>query len=300
CLIDFDYAKVVNDWKPTFMKSVQHLKFDPNVVSYLESRTFSNLKMPPMLTPEDLGFFGPMSPATLPFTSPEILHQSHDTPHDLRHDLESFFWCMTFICITRNGPGGQRREELRSDFKGEITVKVKALRVVNYTLFSADIYTLWDNKAELFKNPTHFEKYIMPHFHTYFDPLKPLMERWWKILHLAHRYRMLETMHLFLQHELKLTSEALRSTKPTPENAEQTKKILEQRKEQLTKLRTAPSSTQAQQSDVEAGIPPSRQGTFDLSPSSGRIDHEESKYHGGEPPASPTPDTGRRMRPKLG
>ncbi|KAG6807929.1 hypothetical protein H0H93_000812, partial [Arthromyces matolae] len=219
--------------------------------------------------------------ATLPFASPEILMDlqmfpSEDYPstpfHDLRHDVESLFWCMTFICVTRNGPGGERREELRPDYKGADTVDVQKLRVVNYTLFSADTHTLWDNKVQLFRNRSHYEEYVMPHFHQYFEPLKPLMKRWWEILQLAHRYPMLETIHLLLEKELDSTSKVLQLIEPTPENAKRTKKILERRREVLMKLRTALTSPQAQQSDIEAGIPPSRQGTFDLSPSSGRIE----------------------------
>ncbi|KAG6848210.1 hypothetical protein H0H93_002277 [Arthromyces matolae] len=171
---------------------------------------------------------------------PNILSPSQDTPHDLRHDLGSFFWCMTFICITRNGPGGQRREELQADYKGEITEEFKMLRTVKCTLFSTDdVYTLWDKKTKLFVNTSHYEEFIMPHFHTYFHPLKPLMKRWWQLLQLAHEYPMLETVHVLLRNELETTKKALRSKEPTPEErVERTKKILEQRKEQLTKLRS--------------------------------------------------------------
>src|ERR1700684_2514021 len=32
--------------------------------------------------------------------------------HNAIHDLESFFWVLVYICLTRNGPGGKRRPEL--------------------------------------------------------------------------------------------------------------------------------------------------------------------------------------------
>ncbi|KAG6848664.1 hypothetical protein H0H93_015062 [Arthromyces matolae] len=184
---------------------------------------------------------------TLPFASPEILNENrlfpiqnipNQPPHDIRHDIESLFWCMTYICITRDGPGGKRRQELHSDNQDH-----SELQMVNYTLFSAEAPVLWDNKKELFLNPTHYEEYIMPQFHEYFEPLKPLMKRWWDILQLAHRNPMLETIHLLLRKELQSTTNQLEKTKVSDSDAQRTEKVLQQRKEELITLSTLPTLT---------------------------------------------------------
>src|SRR5258708_19796751 len=58
---------------------------------------------------------------TPPYTSGEILSDQryfHGHPHvfhDAVHDLESFFWVLVHICLTRNGPGGVRRDELKEE-----------------------------------------------------------------------------------------------------------------------------------------------------------------------------------------
>src|SRR5258708_39138540 len=59
---------------------------------------------------------------TPPYTSGEILsdwqyfHGHRDKVfHDAVHDLESFFWVLVHICITWQGPGGVRREELEQE-----------------------------------------------------------------------------------------------------------------------------------------------------------------------------------------
>jgi len=55
---------------------------------------------------------------TPPYTSGEILSggryfdHGDSVFHDAVHDLESFFWVLIHMCITRRGPGGVRREEL--------------------------------------------------------------------------------------------------------------------------------------------------------------------------------------------
>ena len=64
--------------------------------------------------------------ATYAFASSEILTQERifslsETPlkktitHDAIHNMEAFFWVMTYICITQQGPGGDRRDNLKPE-----------------------------------------------------------------------------------------------------------------------------------------------------------------------------------------
>ncbi|KAF9455161.1 hypothetical protein BDZ94DRAFT_1242451, partial [Collybia nuda] len=40
-----------------------------------------------------------------------------------------------------------------------------------------------------------FEEYVLPHVHPYFERLKPLLLRWWKILRIAYRFPHFEKIH---------------------------------------------------------------------------------------------------------
>ncbi|TFY81315.1 hypothetical protein EWM64_g2696 [Hericium alpestre] len=104
--------------------------------------------------------------------------------HSAIHDLESFFWVLVYLCLTRKGPGGARREELCT--RNPTEKRAQALHVIVYCLFdSDDDRTLTRNKKRLFEKPDDFEDLIMGHFHPYFERLKPLLSAWWKILRLG-------------------------------------------------------------------------------------------------------------------
>jgi hypothetical protein len=118
---------------------------------------------------------------TPPYTSGEILltqryfHGHYDDVfHDAVHDLESFFWVLIHICITRQGPGGARREELEQ--KNEANEAYNGLRRVIYYLFDSDMDTMGANKARLFTHPAEFEPYILNNFHPYFQLLKEVVK----------------------------------------------------------------------------------------------------------------------------
>ncbi|KAF9000920.1 hypothetical protein BDZ89DRAFT_1147122 [Hymenopellis radicata] len=124
---------------------------------------------------------------TPPYTSGEILsreryYPSPDLFHDAVHDIESFFWVLIHICLTRSGPNAQRRAEL-DDSKDH-----PQLHLVVYCFFDGDQDLLAFNKKKLLKTPDDFEKYIIPHFHPYFDELKPFMQEWFSLLVLAYQY----------------------------------------------------------------------------------------------------------------
>lgn len=41
------------------------------------------------------------------------LREDGPVVHSAIHDLESFFWVLLYLCLTRSGPGGERRDELQ-------------------------------------------------------------------------------------------------------------------------------------------------------------------------------------------
>ncbi|GLB35546.1 hypothetical protein LshimejAT787_0211110 [Lyophyllum shimeji] len=139
---------------------------------------------------------------TPPYTSGEILSGIHyfqerrgPVNHDAVHDLESFFWVLVHICMTRNGPGGGRRIELTDDLEDVQPADLETyqkLRTLVYCLFDSEQSTLLANKRESFSSPDDLEPYILKNFHPYFDPLRPLIEEWFSLLRLAYRHHAYE------------------------------------------------------------------------------------------------------------
>src|SRR5882672_1308755 len=102
---------------------------------------------------------------TPPYTSGEVLSNERYFDHqdvvfhDAVHDVESFLWVLIHMCITRQGPGGVRREELEQ--KNLANEEYNGLRRVVYYLFDTDMDTMAANKREIFKHPNEFEQYVL-------------------------------------------------------------------------------------------------------------------------------------------
>jgi len=95
--------------------------------------------------------------------------------------MESFFWVLLYICLTRCGPGGHRRQELSRGWPlDDPQCRQLAMAVWNY--FDADKSVLTKEKRQLFLEPQRFEESILPLIHPYFKPLKSLILTWWNIL----------------------------------------------------------------------------------------------------------------------
>ena len=254
--------------------------------------------------------------ATLPFASPEVLtakrlfpyplpcvqdniekepsgrgNSRTVSPHDARHDLEALFWCMTYICLTREGPGGKRRKELRPEFKVDNDEGVLQLRRINYFFFSSDEETLVDNKTTLFQE-NDYDEVIVCHFHPYFEPLKPLMRQWWNILRFAHQYPMFETIHKTLRKTLASTLEALAKQPPSRKDRKKTEKVLKERMKELEELGRPFEHSEFDMSPEESTSAP-----LDMSPTHDRILHSHSVGSGHQsshmPSLSPSRPTSR-------
>ena len=135
---------------------------------------------------------------TPPYTSGEILsgqwyfHGHHDKVfHDAVHDIESFFWVLVYICITRQGPGDVLRKELEQENE-----EYNGLRRVVHFLFESDTNTMAANKGEMFTHASHLEEYMLDNFHNYFQPFRELIKEWFHLLILAHQF------HAFKYHDI--------------------------------------------------------------------------------------------------
>jgi hypothetical protein len=209
---------------------------------------------------------------TPPYTSGEILsgrryfHGHHDHVfHDAVHDLESFFWVLLHICITRQGPGGVRREELEQ--KNVMNGEYNSLRRVVFFLFDSDMDTMAENKAEMFTHPVEFEQYALDHFHGYFQPLRDLVKEWFHLLILAHQFHAHEYRNIHNM-VLEILDRALVSV-PPEEISEATQKVLEDRKANIEKLSDGNPFGKVQQSPPPHTSPTSqRQAVYRSLPSS--------------------------------
>jgi len=120
--------------------------------------------------------------------------------HEAIHDLESFLWVMTEHAMSRQGPGGKRRDELNPEhpaFKSEAN---QQLRVVYYYLFGAtSIPVLAREKRRMFQTPTDYGDYALGVLHEYFDPIKDYLANLFLLLFLAHRHRLDDVYTPFLR-----------------------------------------------------------------------------------------------------
>ncbi|KAA1475727.1 hypothetical protein DENSPDRAFT_932556 [Dentipellis sp. KUC8613] len=130
---------------------------------------------------------------TRAFMSAEVVMQAYlfgrgwTTPsifvHSAIHDLESFFWVLLHICLTRAGPGGTRRSGARPYTQD-----------TNKTLCD-QIFALFDNsddgsllvaKWQFIVSSEDLEQVIQPLIHPYFSCLNHLLSEWRKILSLGY------------------------------------------------------------------------------------------------------------------
>ncbi|KAL1728940.1 hypothetical protein EV714DRAFT_214004 [Schizophyllum commune] len=178
-----------------------------------------------------------------PFASAQILNTAHVSVnrhfsgfrpngvlHDATHDMESFFWTLLYFCITRSGPGGDRREELSGDIPVDSpnAEDVAELRRIVFCFFGDETETIAMNKAQLFGEPELFERGVLRHVHPYFEPLKPLLRQWWDLLLLAHEFEGYEYhgIHKFV---IGLLEKALRElpSSESPEDMERSRRARE-------------------------------------------------------------------------
>ena len=131
-----------------------------------------------------------------PYTSGEILSDERyfdlddNVFHDAVQDLESFFWVLVHMCLTRQGPGGVRPEELEQ--KNQEKEEYNGLRRVIHCFFDSTMNTMAANKLAIFKHSSEFDQYILDNFHGYFQPLRDLVKEWFHLLILAHKFHAFE------------------------------------------------------------------------------------------------------------
>jgi len=213
---------------------------------------------------------------TPPYTSGEILSGQRyflhrdKVFHDAVHDLESFFWVLLHICLTRQGPGGVRREELEP--KNQAKEEYNVLGRVVHFLFDSDAVTMAANKREIFTYPDYLEEYVLSNFHDYFQPLRKVVKEWFHLLIIAHQFHAFEYYDI---HDMviEILDRAL-GPAPSDDIDEVAKKVLDDRKADMEKLSGGNPFGKVQRSPVTHTSPTSRKQVV------------QPIY---SPPSSPTP-----------
>lgn len=113
------------------------------------------------------------------------LREDGPVVHSAIHDLESFFWVLLYLCLTRSGPGGERRDELQPNAPDQNDVN-KLHRIVGCLFEAGDNDTLLANKRRLFENPRELDQIITPCFHPYFADLGNLVVEWWNVIRFGY------------------------------------------------------------------------------------------------------------------
>lgn len=227
---------------------------------------------------------------TPPYTSGEILKLTpyfsnfHDDSrrhvfHDAVHDLESFLWVLVHICMTRGGPGGIRREELKEE--SQENEQYNTLRRAVYCFFDSDDDTMAANKQRIFQHLKLLDEFVLDNFHVYFQRLREPVKEWFRVLKLAYGFHAFE-YHGIHEMVLDILNHALWSLPGDVDEAGQN--VLKEREKDIDRLAGNPFGT------VQGSPPPH------TSPVGSRL---ATAQYSPEPPSSPTPPRPRKKPKKT-
>ncbi|THV03620.1 hypothetical protein K435DRAFT_835766 [Dendrothele bispora CBS 962.96] len=92
---------------------------------------------------------------TIPYMSHELL----DFSVFIIHDMESLFWVLLYLCLTRKGPGGDSRDEL-FDQPAPLEKSTWDLLLIVNCFYDGPIQVIRNNKNILFEKPEDFDPLI--------------------------------------------------------------------------------------------------------------------------------------------
>ncbi|KAI0792165.1 hypothetical protein C8Q75DRAFT_864673 [Abortiporus biennis] len=127
--------------------------------------------------------------------------------HQPVHDLESFFWLLCWICVTRAGPSTGREYDLNSE------KDLSAIDLVKNLFEEENMVTLGNNKRDLFQSPSLFgctiKETVTPYFNCFVDLLISLHIA----LYVAYRDGEYEDLHEKFIEKIKSFRNSLKDAK---------------------------------------------------------------------------------------
>lgn len=218
--------------------------------------------------------------------------------HTAIQDLESFFWVLVYLCLTRCGPGGARRTEIDSSGPASETLsnlKFKNLHSAIWCLFNSnDERTITNSKEELFDHPELFSD-LQALFHPYFDPLKPLLTEWWQLL--RDCYATYDDIGQGIVHDRHITLLNKWIESPVIVNAPQSDEALELKAKEIVRRKGAMAIYNTSASLSEDQLPQESVLEFQTSPAAARYGQGPASQRPTEQPSSPqSPSTRREFK----
>jgi hypothetical protein len=119
--------------------------------------------------------------------------QENNVPkHDVRHDMESMFWCLVYICLCRDGPGTVRPEVLKMLRPGRHRTFTHAENELGETircLFASIRESGLVKEAILVSESSRLRNQLSTAIAPFFRPLSPLIDSFATLLSNCHRDR---------------------------------------------------------------------------------------------------------------
>ena len=147
----------------------------------------------------------------------------------------------------------------RDEIRSPSTTFDQKLRNLVHDLFDADEKSLLKFKSDLLMSPQKMARDILPHFHPYFETLKPMVLQWWYTLRLAYRFRAFEYDHIHT-HIIDILQEAI-SRSACESDSEATRveiqRRITERKLERERLELA-HNYKAHEPELNLGISPNR------------------------------------------
>ncbi|KAG6884649.1 hypothetical protein C0993_009285 [Termitomyces sp. T159_Od127] len=172
----------------------------------------------------------------IPFMSGEVITMEslHTIPgssyppfvHEAIHDIKSLLWVLVCLCLIQSGPGIKTRHEELD--KNSPLFDPKLQDLIPH-LFEGSQKEIETTKRGLHRTWTSFEEQVIMHFHPYFDPLKPLVLKWWNTVILGYRY-CADKFYNIHSHILCLINKTIDHIKTIPDNDKAKQAELDHRK----------------------------------------------------------------------
>ncbi|GJJ10630.1 hypothetical protein Clacol_004857 [Clathrus columnatus] len=175
---------------------------------------------------------------TIPFISHELMTHEESTIHNAIHDLESFWWIIIYLCLTRESGGGHRR-------KNEAVTDETSRLIRN--LFDSSDLQVGKTKAKYFHkdNGTALFDALLTHFPGYFAPLESMLKRWREVVVLGYTFKAYE-YHLVHKYVLRIIAEAINSLPVALERSEAVDNEIRRREDDYGYICRISSSTNVQ------------------------------------------------------
>ncbi|KAL4243383.1 hypothetical protein ABKN59_011329 [Abortiporus biennis] len=148
----------------------------------------------------------------LPATTPvEVVPEPADIIyHQPVHDLESFFWLLCWICVTREGPSTRRDLDIKNKEHRPV------IRIIHQLFEEESMTILGSNKRKVFKLYDTFETTVIDNFTPYFRPFGSLVSKLHAVLFRAYSSRNFDGLHDQFIEKIKEFRAVLKTLKLTP------------------------------------------------------------------------------------